>query len=54
LAAEGRPFQAQIVIEQFHRFARQRQDANPFALALDPDLRLGELNVLAVERQDFA
>src|ERR1035438_10104885 len=50
LATKGRPLQTQIVIEEFHGFAGERQHANPLALAQDPDLRVRELDVLAVER----
>ena len=50
LATEGRPFQTQIVIEEFHGFAGERQHANPLAFAQDPDLRVGELDVLEIER----
>ena len=38
LATAGRPFQTQVVIEQFHGLGSQRQHANPFALTLNPDL----------------
>src|SRR5215469_1555608 len=54
LPAASRPFQRHIVIEQFQGFASQWQHANPITLAADTDLRVCNLDVFAVERQDFA
>jgi hypothetical protein len=45
-----RSFQAQVVLEQSHGIAIQWQHTNPFAFALDPNLGIRELDVLAVER----
>ena len=52
--AAGRTFQAQVMIEQVQGFAGERQNANLFALAQDLNLGVRDVDVLAVERQDFA
>jgi hypothetical protein len=49
-----RPFQPQIFMEHLKDFGRQGQDALPIALAENPHLRLGQLEGLELESQDFA
>ena len=47
-------FQTQVVIEEFDGFGRQGQHADLVSFAADPDLRLGQLEILTIERQYFA